>query len=59
MTGDELRAAAIDKLGERAWQKKLAAYLKSDVSSVRRWASGATPVPGPVEVAVAALRKRS
>jgi DNA-binding transcriptional regulator YiaG len=52
MTGAELKSAAIVRFGEKRWQKELAAYLRSDVSTVRRWTSGRTPIPGPVQVAV-------
>lgn len=52
MTGADLKAIAIARFGERGWQKKLAALLRSDVSTVRRWTSGKTPVPGPVEAAI-------
>jgi DNA-binding transcriptional regulator YiaG len=52
MTGEQLKSLAIARFGERRWQKELAAYLKSDVSTVRRWTSGRTPIPGPVEVAM-------
>lgn len=52
MTGDELRTAAQARWPDR-WQKELAAYLRSDVSTVRRWVSGRTPIPGPVEAAMA------
>lgn len=37
------------------WQTRLAEALKVDGSTVRRWVSGAVPVPGPVEVAVRCL----
>lgn len=53
MTGPELKAAAIARFGEARWQKDLAAYLRSDVSTVRRWTTGRTPIPGPVEAAMA------
>lgn len=38
----------------RNWQKVVAERLKVDGSSVRRWSSGAVPVPGPVQAAMRA-----
>lgn len=52
MSGKQLKRYAIALYGERGWQSKLAAALKVDVSSVRRWVSGVVPVPGPVAAAV-------
>lgn len=52
MTPADLKRFAIARFGEKRWQKDLAAYLRSDVSTVRRWTSGRTPIPGPVEVAM-------
>lgn len=52
MSGQELKESAIRLYGARGWQSKLAAALHVDTSSVRRWVSGAVPVPGPVEAAV-------
>ncbi len=52
MSGQELKEAAIRLYGTYGWQSSLAAALHVDVSSVRRWTSGAVPVPGPVAAAV-------
>lgn len=52
MNGDELRAIAVKLYGERGWQTSLAEALEVDTSSIRRWVSGAIPVPGPVAAAV-------
>ena len=52
MNGDELKAAAIMRFGEKRYQKDLANFLGSDVSSIRRWISGKTAVPGPVAAAM-------
>ena len=52
MTADELKSAALARFGQVGWQKRLAEHLRSDVSSVRRWTSGKTPVPGPVAAAM-------
>lgn len=51
----DLRKAAIEMYGERAWQSRLAADLNVDTSSVRRWVSGAVPIPGPVSAAIQCL----
>lgn len=59
MTPDELRAAANTLYGSRSAQKKLAYALGSDVASVRRWWSGRTPIPGPVQVAVTLMLERA
>lgn len=48
----ELSRAGIKLYGERGWQTRLAEDLKVDGSTVRRWVSGAVPIPGPVEAAV-------
>jgi hypothetical protein len=55
MSGSELRAIAVKLYGERGWQKKLAAALGKDVSSVRRWVESDT-VPPIVALAVQGLR---
>ena len=52
MSGDELRALAVKLYGDHGWQTKLAEALEVDTSSIRRWVSGAIPVPGPVAAAV-------
>lgn len=50
MTGDELRSALSVIWGSsRGWQIATARMLHVNVSTVRRWTSGAVPVPGPVE----------
>lgn len=52
MTGHDLRVAAERLFGRYGAQTKLAKALKVDASTVRRWISGVTAVPGPVEAAV-------
>ena len=49
MTSVGLRQLAVTRYGQKRWQKELAAELRTDVSTVRRWLSGRTPIPGPVE----------
>jgi hypothetical protein len=52
MTPAELRKACVTLYGEKAGQTRLAEALEVDPSSVRRWISGAVPIPGPVAAAV-------
>lgn len=52
MSSGDFKAAAVSLYGTRGWQIAIAAALNVDVSSVRRWAGGQVPVPGPVEAAV-------
>ncbi|MEZ5858257.1 MAG: hypothetical protein R3D28_04525 [Geminicoccaceae bacterium] len=59
LTPDDLKAALIRLFGRRGWQMTAAERLGVDVATVRRWTSGAVPVPGPVRAAVACwLRER-
>lgn len=48
--------AALAKAGKKlwgyGWQTRMAEALNVDGSTVRRWVSGAVPVPGPVEAAL-------
>ena len=53
MTPKQLAEAGVTLYGERAWQTRMAEALGVDPSTVRRWVSGAIPVPTTV---VAALR---
>lgn len=55
MKPTELRKLSIELFGERAWQTRLAEALEVDGSTVRRWVSGAVPIPNPVAVAVRCL----
>lgn len=52
MKPDELTRLAIKVYGERGWQARLAEALAVDGSTVRRWVSGAAPIPGPVAAAI-------
>lgn len=52
MTPAELREAGLKVFGEHGWQTRMAEALEVDGSSVRRWVSGAVPVPGPVAAAM-------
>jgi hypothetical protein len=57
MTGDELRKACGLLYGEQAGQTRMAEALEVDPSTVRRWISGALPIPGPVRAAVGCFLK--
>lgn len=58
MTPNELRKACINLYGEHGWQTRLAENLGVDGSTVRRWISGAVPIPNPVEAAVRCFLER-
>ena len=58
MTPAQLRDAGIELYGKWGWQTRLAEALKVDGSTVRRWVSGAVPIPGPVEAAVLCFLSR-
>jgi DNA-binding transcriptional regulator YdaS (Cro superfamily) len=51
MTADELKEAGRALFG-KGWQTRLAEQLGVDGSTVRRWVSGAVPVPNPAAVAI-------
>jgi hypothetical protein len=55
MTPDALRAIGEALFGKWGWQTKLAKALRVDGSTVRRWISGTTTIPGPAEVALELL----
>lgn len=54
MTGAELKHIAVKLYGSRGWQKKLAAALSRDVSSIRRYVESDS-VPTVVALAVRTL----
>lgn len=51
MTVEEFRSAGRELYGY-GWQTRMADDLRVDGSTVRRWVSGAVPIPGPVAAAV-------
>jgi len=51
MTGDELKASAIEIFGEHGWQSALASWLQIDRTQVWRYIRN-DRVPGPVAAAV-------
>lgn len=58
MTPAELRKACVKLYGETRWQRRLADALSVDGSTVRRWVSGAVPIPGPVAAAIRCFLSR-
>jgi hypothetical protein len=52
VTPKQLSEAGVKLWGDRGWQTRMAESLKVDGSTVRRWVSGAVPIPGPVEAAL-------
>lgn len=59
MSPDELRAIGERLWGRWGWQTRMAEALRVDGSTVRRWLSGATTIPGPAEVALELMVERS
>lgn len=57
MSPQELRDAGVALYGRWGWQTRLAEALGVDGSTVRRWVSGAVPVPGPAAAAIRAFRR--
>jgi DNA-binding transcriptional regulator YiaG len=57
MSPDELRAIGERLWGRWGWQTRMAETLRVDGSTVRRWLSGASTIPGPAEVALELLLK--
>lgn len=58
----QMTTAELKKLGKSlfgfGWQTRLAEALEVDGSTVRRWVSGAVPIPGPVRAAIRCLSTR-
>lgn len=59
MSSAELIDTARKLYGRTGWSEKLAGALGVDGSTVRRWVSGAVPVPNPVAVAVRLLGQKA
>lgn len=55
MTPEQLRKFGEQLFGAWGWQTKLAKTLRVDSSTVRRWISGTSEIPGPAEVALELL----
>jgi hypothetical protein len=58
VTRDELCAAGVELYGAWGWQTRMAEALSVDGSTVRRWVSGAVPIPGPTEAALTCFLAR-
>lgn len=59
LSPDDLRIAGELLFGRWGWQTRLAESLEVDGSTVRRWVSGAVPVPHPVKVALRLMLEKS
>jgi hypothetical protein len=55
MNSDQLRTAGEALWGRWGWQTRMAERLRVDGSTVRRWLSGASAIPGPAAVALELL----
>jgi len=58
MSVDELCRVGASLWGAAAWQTRMAEALAVNPSTVRRWVSGAIPIPGPVVVALRCLKAK-
>lgn len=58
MTPDDLRIYGEKLFGVWGWQTKLAKTLRVDGSTVRRWISGTSEIPGPAIVALELLLEK-
>jgi DNA-binding transcriptional regulator YdaS (Cro superfamily) len=58
MTPDELKEAGRALFGN-GWQTRLAEQLGVDGSTVRRWVSGAVPIPNPAAAAIRCFQDRT
>jgi hypothetical protein len=59
MSPDALRSTGEALWGRWGWQTRMAETLRVDGSTVRRWLSGATHIPGPAEVALELLLREA
>lgn len=57
MTPEDLTDIGLTLYGPQGWQTKLAQDLEVDYSTVKRWVSGATAIPGPARVALRLMLK--
>lgn len=58
MTPEQLAKAGVKLYGGWGWQTRMAEALGVDGSTVRRWVSGAVPIPGPAEAALKCFLER-
>ncbi len=59
MSPQELSRIGVKLWGAWGWQIRMAEALMVDGSTVRRWVSGAVPIPGPVEAALRCFEERN
>ena len=59
MTSQELAEIGCQLYGKWGWQTRMAEALGVDGSTVRRWVSGAVPVPGPVAAALLCFQREA
>jgi hypothetical protein len=59
MSPTELAVIGIALYGKWGWQTRMAEALGIDASTVRRYVSGAVPIPGPIEAALRCFQSRS
>jgi hypothetical protein len=59
MSPGELRATGERLWGRWGWQTRMAECLRVDGSTVRRWLSGASTIPGPAAVALELMLKEA
>lgn len=59
MNQQQIAKIGVEIWGDRGWQTRMAEALGVDGSTVRRWVSGALPVPNPAAVALNCLLERS
>ncbi len=52
LTAKDLSEAGEELFGRWGWQTRLAEALEVDGSTVRRWVSGAVPIPHPIKHAL-------
>lgn len=55
MTPEDLKMKGMELFGDWGWQTRLSECLRVDGSTVRRWLSGRTQIPGPAIVAIELL----
>lgn len=58
MTVDSLRDRCIKLFGKRGWKKQLAAEIRRDESTIRRWCQLRQPIPGYVDVVLMAIERQ-
>lgn len=57
MNSAELSKIGVEIWGNRGWQTRMSEHLGVDGSTVRRWVSGAVPIPNPTAAALRCLHR--